>query len=277
MTRSPTGIRVRHSRSCPANDGGTCTQGRRDGCTPAFEAWVYSKRDGKKIRRSFPTLAAAKGWRADASSALRRGTLRATTSTTVRDAAAAWLEGARTEAIRTRSGDAYKPSALRGYESALRDRMLPELGAAKLSEVRRADVQDIVERLLAQGLDPSTIRNAIMPLRVIYRRALARGDVAVNPTAGLELPAVRGKRDRIASPGEAAQLIEALPINDRALWATAMYAGLRRGELFALRWGGHRPRRWRDPRRAVVGSEGRHRRAEDAGRPTERADRSRSA
>ena len=58
----------------------------------------------------------------------------------------------------------------------------------------------------------------------------------MNPTTGLSLPAVRGKRDRIASPREAAQLIQALPAEDRALWATAMYAGLRRGELIALQW-----------------------------------------
>ena len=57
----------------------------------------------------------------------------------------------------------------------------------------------------------------------------------MNPTTGLELPAVRGRRDRIASPTEAAALIEALPERDRALWATALYAGLRRGELMALR------------------------------------------
>jgi integrase len=62
------------------------------------------------------------------------------------------------------------------------------------------------------------------------------GDVALNPTAGLELPAVRGKRDRIASPDEASKLLAALRQGDRALWATAMYAGLRRGELMALRW-----------------------------------------
>jgi integrase len=31
-------------------------------------------------------------------------------------------------------------------------------------------------------------------------------------------------------------LIAALPETDQALWATAMYAGLRRGELMALRW-----------------------------------------
>jgi integrase len=51
----------------------------------------------------------------------------------------------------------------------------------------------------------------------------------------LRLPAVRGRRDRIASPVEAAALIAALPEQDRALWATAMYAGLRHGELRALR------------------------------------------
>jgi integrase len=50
------------------------------------------------------------------------------------------------------------------------------------------------------------------------------------------MPAVRGGRDRIADPTEAAALIDALPLEDRALWATAFYAGLRRGELQALRW-----------------------------------------
>lgn len=89
---------------------------------------------------------------------------------------------------------------------------------------------------MAEGLDASTIRNTLMPLRTIYRRAFSRGEVAVNPTTGLELPAVRGRRERIASPQEAAALLDALPKADRTLWATALYAGLRRGELQALRW-----------------------------------------
>jgi integrase len=133
-------------------------------------------------------------------------------------------------------GHRYKPSALRGYEAALVSRVLPELGGARLSEIRRIDVQDLADRLCAEGLDASTVRNTLMPLRTIFRRALARGEVAVNPTTGLELPAVEGSRDRIASPTEAAALLAALPGRDRALWATAMYAGLRRGELLALRW-----------------------------------------
>jgi integrase len=96
-------------------------------------------------------------------------------------------------------------------------------------------VQDIVDRMLADGHQPSTIRTKLMPLRAIFRRALARGEVAVNPVAGVELPAVRGRRERIASPVEAAALIAALAEEDRALWATAFYAGLRLGELHALR------------------------------------------
>ncbi|MCA1697890.1 MAG: site-specific integrase [Actinobacteria bacterium] len=68
------------------------------------------------------------------------------------------------------------------------------------------------------------------------RRAIARSEVVQNPTLGLSLPAVRGRRERVARPEEARALISALPDGDRALWATALYAGLRRGELQALRW-----------------------------------------
>jgi integrase len=56
----------------------------------------------------------------------------------------------------------------------------------------------------------------------------------VNPTTGLQMPAVRGGRDRIASPEECSELLAAFAKGDRSLWATAMFAGLRRGELMAL-------------------------------------------
>ena len=112
--------------------------------------------------------------------------------------------------------------------------MLKHFGTVKLAAIDRNDVQDFADTLVAEGLDPSTIRNILMPLRVIYRRALQRGDVSVNPVTGIMLPAVRGRRERIATASEAAALIDAVPEHDRALWAIAFYAGLRRGELMAL-------------------------------------------
>jgi len=226
------GIRTRHGRRCRSAEGGRCDC--KNG--PSYEAWVFSSRDGKKIRKTFGTLAEARGWRADAEGAVRKRTLRAPTTTTVAEAAEAWLEGARNGTVRKRSGDRYKPSALRGYERSLRLRVKPALGHARLADVTRGDVQALVDGLLGDELDPSTIRNTLNPLQAIYRRALARERVAVNPTIGLEIPAARGRRDRIAAPGEGAALIEALPPDDRAVWATAMYAGLRRGELRGLRW-----------------------------------------
>jgi integrase len=225
-----TGIEVRHARSCASRSGARCN------CSPSYQANVWSSRDRTRIRKTFPTLAAAKSWRAEATVALDRGAMRAPSATTVREAGEAWVAGARDGTIRNRSGDRYKPSVVRGYEASLRRRILPDLGARRLSDVRRSDLQDLADRMLAEGLDPSSVRNALMPLRVLFRRAVSRGEVAVNPCDRLQLPAVRGRRDRIASPAEAAQLIAAVPARDRAIWATALYGGLRRGELMALRW-----------------------------------------
>ncbi len=166
------------------------------------------------------------------------GGLRAPAATTLLEAADIWMASAERGAIRTRSGDRYKPSALRGYDQALRLRLLPPLGAHKLSDIGRADLQRLVARWQEEGLSPSSIRNTVNALRSIYRSAdlLTDGAVAANPTIGLRLPAVRGKRDRIAPPDEASQLLAALPAGDRAIWATALYAGLRAGELRGLAW-----------------------------------------
>jgi integrase len=217
-----TGIRQRHSRRCS----------RKGRCKCSYEAFVYSKRDQKKIRKAFPTQAAAVAWRDDARSAVRRKGLRVPTSVTLREAGEAWLEGARAGVIRTRSGEPYKPATIRSYDQSLDLRVYPELGSMKLSEISRNNLQDLVDELVANGLSSSTVTTALLPVRAIYRRAHSRDEVAVNPTAELEMPAVRGGRDRIATPEECDKLLAALPrAGDRALWATAMYAGLRRGEL----------------------------------------------
>jgi integrase len=116
--------------------------------------------------------------------------------------------------------------------------VLPVLGARKVSDVRNVDVQDLIESLVAAKLKPTTVQCAILPLRAIYGRLVDRGDLAVNPTARVKVPKVRRARDRIRIPSlvEAGQLLDALELRDRALYGTALYAGLRLGELQALKW-----------------------------------------
>ncbi len=228
--RRPEGIVARHARRCASRLGERCD------CRPGYQAQVYSPRDRRTIRKTLPTLADARAWRAEAQSALRRGTLRAPTRTTLAEAAREWVEAARANVVRTRSGEPYKPSALRAYGQALSTKLLPELGHLRLSAITRNSIQDLIDRLVAEGLAPSTVRNAILPLRAIYRRLISRSEVLLNPTLGLALPAVRATRERVAHPTEAQALLEALRPEDRPVWATALYAGLRRGELQALRW-----------------------------------------
>ena len=162
-------------------------------CDPTYQASVWSARESKRIRKTFATLTGARAWRAETQTGVRRGTLRAPAHTTVAGAAEELVAGMMSGRVRTRSGDPYKPSAIRSYEAALRDHVVPRLGRTRLGDVQRRDVQRIADELLADGRDPSTIRNVLMPLRVIFRRAVEDGDVAVNPCTHLRLPAVRGR------------------------------------------------------------------------------------
>jgi integrase len=225
-----TGIEVRHKKACASRNG------RRCNCQPTYQASVWRARESKRIRKTLLSLAEARAWRSETQTSVRRGTVRAPANTTVQDAADELVAGMTSGRVRTRSGDCYKPSAIRSYEAALRDHIVPRLGRTRLADVQHRDVQRIADDLLAGGRDPSTIRNALMPLRVIFRRAIEDGDLAINPCTHLRLPAVRGRRERIASPEEAQRLLAAVPTRDRPIWATAVYAGLRRGELMALRW-----------------------------------------
>lgn len=229
--RRPEGITIRHSKGCEGRaERGSCD------CRPGYQAQVYSPRDKKTIRKTFRNLAEARAWRSHAQDAIRRGALRAPSRETVAEASEKWLEAARAGVVRTRSGELYKPGALRGYAQAFHSRIVPELGNLRVSAVTRNDVQDLVDRMLAEGLAPSTVKNAILPLRAMYRRLVSRSEVTENPTLGLALPASSARRERIARPAEAAKLLAALEPEDRAVFATALYAGLRRGEIKGLRW-----------------------------------------
>lgn len=202
----------------------------------SYRAEVFDSRTGQKIRKTFPTLAAARNWRQDTQSALRKGAILAPTATTVRQAADDFLEGIQAGRYLSRSGRRYKPQTVRDYRANLNRYVLDHFGDKRLSDVRRADVQEWVDELVGRGLAGSTVKNAADPLRRIFDRALKRDLIAVDPTDGIDWPSSASKRDRIASPDEGRKLLAALPETDRPVWATAMYAGLRSGELRALRW-----------------------------------------
>jgi integrase len=222
------GIEERHSRSCRKRKGGRCD------CEPTYR--VRIRQTGRDpIAETFTSIAEAVSWRKDALIRLRRGRPVIQGAATLEQAGAEWLEQARAGIVRARGGHQYKPATIRDYERALRLRVYPELGTDPLDEISRADLQELVDRYGADGLAATTIETTINAVRAIYRHEVARDRINVNPTRGVQLPSGGTRRERFATPAEAKALLAAVPVADRAIWATMFYAGLRRGETMALR------------------------------------------
>jgi integrase len=199
---------------------------------------VYSSTDKAKIRKTFPERWQAKAWRHEQLELASIKRLRAPSRCTLSEAASRWVKMTQEGHIRNRSGRRYKPSALRTIETDLRLHLVPRLGPKAMVHITRADLQRLVGGWLAAGSSPSKVRSIVNAARVLWRDLdLLTGHddpLVIDPTHGLRLPAPTGRRERIATRDEARRLIEALQPHDRALWATAMYSGLRHGELRAL-------------------------------------------
>lgn len=233
------GIEVRHRKHCARpKDDGRC-------CGASFQAQVFDARRGRPIKKSFPTRAAAKGWRTDALAALRRGERPGgpakTSDVTIKQALEALIAGMALPAdhegsILDRSGRRYRPATVRSYSQAADGYIVPALGSLRRSEVRRSDVQKLVDKMRAQGLSGSTIRNKLDPLRVVYRIAIENEELDRTPVSHLRLPGLKTKRRAIVTPDRAVELLAVLPDVQRALWTALFYTGLRIGEARALRW-----------------------------------------
>lgn len=153
------------------------------------------------------------------------------------NAAEKWIAGIEKGTVRNRSGKKYKPSVLRDYRRDI-GICVDVAGARKrLDEIRLQDAQIMSDLLADRGLSDSRIRHVMFCLRALYNWAVPRGYAATNPCHGLSLPAAEeNPRERIASVSEATLLTAALQVPDRTAFALACYAGLRAGELLALRW-----------------------------------------
>jgi len=108
-----------------------------------------------------------------------------------------------------RSGRPYMPSALRDMRGILESHVVPQLGAMQLRDVRRHDVQALVDRLGADGLSESRIRSVVSAVRALYGYAIERDIATSNPAEALVMPRAdergpsRPEPPPSPSPGEA--------------------------------------------------------------------------
>jgi integrase len=205
-------------------------------------AWVVAYlHNGKQHIRTFPTKKAAAEWRAEMQVEKGRGLhVPASTSITVADAAARWLEQAQ--------NDGLEPSTTAAYEQAIRLHIAPFLGGTKLVDLTPAGVEDFRNRLRREGRSAVMVQKVGTALGGIVAHAMSLGLASRNP---VREAAQYGKRRQRLSKRHTARLEVGIdiPTKDelrailsrasarwRPLIVTAIFTGLRASELRGLTW-----------------------------------------
>lgn len=143
-----------------------------------------------------------------------------------------------------------KPKTYVGYESSLRNHVLPVFADRPVADISYRDCRAFVDNLLRDGLAPGTVGEARKILRLVLREALRSDAIRRNPADGLRIP--RGVRQEMVflRPAEDMRLANEIahpprpPSHPHKTWPAygllvrlAAWSGLRAGEIAALRVG----------------------------------------
>jgi integrase len=129
-----------------------------------------------------------------------------------------------------------KPSTLRDYRSNLEAHLLPAFGSEPLESITAASIDRW--RASLTGLSNRTKNKLLVVMHGVFRRAQHVWGLPLNPVASVERHPQRSSGDiDVFSPEEVWALVRAAASEqDAAIYLTAAFTGLRRGELLALRW-----------------------------------------
>ncbi len=129
-----------------------------------------------------------------------------------------------------------KPSTLRDYRSNLEAHLLPAFGSIRLEEITPPAIDRWRGSLT--GLSSRTKNKLLVVMHGVMRRAQHVWGLPANPVAAVEKHRQRSSGDiDVFSPEEVMALVRAAGSEqDAAIFLTAAFTGLRRGELLALRW-----------------------------------------
>src|SRR5581483_10421333 len=186
----------------------------------------------------FFTKRTAEAWLNRTLDEVRRGTLpgMVRTNATFADAAAEYLRYIYEDRGR-------KASTVEDYRSIIRVHLLPAFGRVPIEDITPRDIDRFADSLVerefnGQRITPRTRIKILNVLHGVFKRARRVWDLPRNPAADVERPPHRSSGDiEVYSPEEVHALIRAaIDECDAAVYATAAFAGLRMGELRALRW-----------------------------------------
>jgi integrase len=150
---------------------------------------------------------------------------------TVSEAAHEWLRHSEWER-------GVRASTLREYRSVVEAHIVPRFGHQSIEAVMAREVEAWAAELLASGRSRRTVNKILTMLNGVFERARRIWDLPSNPVANVARRPERYSGDLdFFSPAEVMALVSsAASEQDGAIFITAAFTGLRRGELIALRW-----------------------------------------
>jgi integrase len=134
------------------------------------------------------------------------------------------------------------------YRWSLDHCLLPKFGHLKLAQISPDRVAALIREMETSNVSGATILNNLKPLNGAFAFALRKGLASQNPVSLLvadERPSITGRELRVLEPAEIAALLEAsrelaarkvAQYDYTALLQTAVFTGLRVGEILGLQW-----------------------------------------
>lgn len=135
----------------------------------------------------------------------------------------------------------WKPSTVSDNRSVVNAHLLPAFGSKRVERITAEDIETWRDELVEErGLSRRTVNKALIVLGAVLERAVKAHGLVKNPVR--EVTKLRERYDPnqydFFSPDEVQALADAAAsAQDRAVFLTAAFTGLRMGELIALRWG----------------------------------------
>ena len=124
-----------------------------------------------------------------------------------------------------------------GYKTKVRNYIKPYLGDIYVQSLRTPHVQRMVNDMLARGLSPKNIRDTYNNINAAMKKALVLRMIPYNPCEGVVLPKLKRYKAKVYNINMIHQVLGVAEGTDMYLpILLCTTAGLRRGELLALRW-----------------------------------------
>ena len=129
-----------------------------------------------------------------------------------------------------------KNSTTKSYEEHFSTHLLPAFGEIKVRKLTRVELQAYFNSL-TPGLAPKSVKLVHATLRSALNQGIAWGMLDKNPAVGVKLPRKRSVKPPVLLPlVEIRRVLEVVPEPTRSLLILIVFASMRPGEVFAMRW-----------------------------------------